>query len=334
MKSKILREFSKWWLLYSSSVIQCKDHYLRVYKSKSPKDDPLKVEELVVSILMTAFLNQFRNAVQEGLASGRLASYLAVSYQQGQTVVPDSSYLLSYLMAGFGTEWSNQSRSEIYQIMDEMYSLAEEEVAESVGQSYVPSTAEERAEVLDQLTSVAVLWMSYGLSNQVLSPSLDEALEVMIANDATATEALDVLEYYLTDVVPVVATAYYTNLSTVVVNMDRGIARFRAAGALGYQKVRWVTIPDELLCFRCEAMDGQEFSISTLEGLVANLLTATSPSEFITAHPFPAWNRSEGSFVMPDGTTISPDEGEMALAEAGIGLMPLHGSCRCYWEPA
>lgn len=335
MRLRTLKQLAQWYSHYEEEKIAYANYILRKLGGKPEKDDPILYENLLSSTIFSAFIDRYKVVVRNLIESGRLRAALDISYIPNVTLKADTSYVVSALTKDFGVDWSLIYKPEIKDAVKAMFDMARAKVAEDKDIDTAESLATEKDEgVVNQITTLVALYMSMNVANHIITPAIEDTYELMISNGLSVDEAMGLMEYTLSDVIPMVAAADYAGIATVNINLARSAGRVLSYRAAGTKKLRWVVVPDEVLCSRCEAMDGQEFTVSNLEGLIDNILGATNHNEFVAAHPFPAWNREEGAYVMPDGTTISPDAGEDALIGAGLGLIPLHESCRCSLEEA
>jgi hypothetical protein len=327
---RILTDLTKWYLKYEAGRINYANFILRKQDGKPKEDDPIVYESLLSATLFGAFLDRYKNVVRNLIESNRLNTILEITYIPNVTMKADSTALVAALTKDFGVDWSAMYRKEIKETVKAMYDIAKQYVADSKDSEIIPENARD-TDIVDQITAMVVLCMSIGLTNNVIQPAIDQTLDAIVNGQLDPLDAMALTEYTLSDIIPAVAAANYMDLSIVGINLTRTAGRVYEYSNQGTKKLVWVVVPDEVLCARCESMDGVEFDVDSLEGLLGNILGATNHNEFVAAHPFPSWNKENETLVLPDGMEVSPQD-TGALVEAGIGLMPLHGSCRCYFE--
>lgn len=327
---KILSDLTKWYLKYEASRINYANFIRKEQGGVVKEDDPIAYESLLSATLFGAFIDRYKKVVRNLIESNKFNSILEITYVPNVTMKADTSSMIYAMTKDFGVDWSAMYRKEIKDSVKVMYDIAKGYVANSKGEEVTQDTARD-TEIIDQLTAMLVLYMSIGLSSNVIEPAIEQAYEAMIAGQLDSLDAAALMEYTMSDIIPAVAATNYMDLAIIGINLARTTGRVQEYNSHGVKRLMWMVVPDEVLCARCESLDGVEFEVADLEGLIDNILGATNHNEFVAAHPFPSWNKENGTLVLPDGMEVSPQD-TGALVEAGVGLMPLHGSCRCYFE--
>ena len=325
MALRILSDLTKWYLKYEAGRINYANFILRKQGGKPKSDDPIAYESLLSATLFGAFIDRYKKVVQNIIESNRLNAILEITYIPNVTMKADTSSLVSALTKDFGVDWSAMYRKEIKDSVRAIYYAAKEYVADSKDVEVSSETGRD-TEIIDQLAAMVVLYMSIGLTNNVIQPAIDQTIDAMIKGQLDSLDAMALMEYTISDIIPTIAATNYMDLAIIGTNLARTAGRVQEYSNTGVKKLVWVVVPDEVLCARCESMDGVVFDIDSLEGLLGNILGATNHNEFVAAHPFPSWNKDNETLVLPDGMEVSPQD-TGALVEAGIGLPPLHGSC-------
>ncbi len=92
----------------------------------------------------------------------------------------------------------------------------------------------------------------------------------------------------------------------------------------------WRAVGDERTCSRCLYLDGLEFSVPRMMSRV-RLAIEKSPADIERISPWPSHDRARDDFYIRTSAGREYMRGKPTswLEDNGIGIAPLHASCRC-----
>lgn len=122
----------------------------------------------------------------------------------------------------------------------------------------------------------------------------------------------------------------YTRVASVGVNRAHNWGGAFALEAAQVETYTWRAVSDERSCARCMLFDGRTFSTAPAMSLVRRAL-AKPPEAIEKISPWPLEDAETGEPYIERGGRRESLKGkdEAWLQEQGMGLPPLHCSCRC-----
>lgn len=297
-------------------------------------DNPLPFEEKFLKLLSPDFVNEFSSYVDYLFESGMLSQMVDMTYSTTITeaeIAAAMEPMIYTLSKPFGAVWASEYREDIRGLVTEIYSLGKEAMGASIG--FVPGTDNFIFDLVDtraiaQLENMGVIWSSLGAEKQIITPAVISITRQGLEMGVGRVEFGRMLHQGLLGVIPERSSAYYQTLGSIVMNRARTLGRLNEAELLGFTRVTWLGIPDDAMCDRCEALDGQTWEVSNLTAIAERFIGANSPEELINNAPFAnSIDTTTKELILANGNRVSYADGTDVLSEAGVGLPPLHGEC-------
>jgi hypothetical protein len=151
-----------------------------------------------------------------------------------------------------------------------------------------------------------------------------EAEDILLSTDADFTQ-LRVEKKHA-----VMAVEYYTRIAAANLNRAQNWGRLFTYEAAGIETYTWRAVGDERSCPRCSYFDGRTFSTAPAVSLMRKALS--EPPEAIEGlAPWPSEDRERDDFYIktPGGREYIRGKSAGWLQDHGLGMPPLHASCRC-----
>ena len=123
---------------------------------------------------------------------------------------------------------------------------------------------------------------------------------------------------------------YYTRIAAANLNRAQNWGTLFTYEAAEIETYTWRAVGDERTCPRCSYFDGQTFSTAPAVSLMRKAL-AEPPEAIEGLAPWPAEDRERDDFYIKTSKGREYLRGKSAgwLQGHGLGMPPLHASCRC-----
>jgi uncharacterized protein with gpF-like domain len=122
----------------------------------------------------------------------------------------------------------------------------------------------------------------------------------------------------------------YNRVSSASVNRARNWGSLFAMEEAEIESYTWRAVGDERTCSRCSYLDGMEFSVPRMMERV-RLAIEKSPEDIEWISPWPTHDQARDDYYIRTkaGRQYMRGKPTSWLEERGVGIPPLHGSCRC-----
>jgi SPP1 gp7 family putative phage head morphogenesis protein len=122
----------------------------------------------------------------------------------------------------------------------------------------------------------------------------------------------------------------YNRVVSASVNRARNWGSLFAMEEAEIETYAWRAVGDERTCSRCSYLDGMEFSVPRMMGRV-RLAIEKSPEDIEWISPWPTHDQARDDYYIRTkaGREYLRGKPTSWLEERGVGIPPLHGSCRC-----
>lgn len=182
----------------------------------------------------------------------------------------------------------------------------------------------------------------------------DKARDIVADSLAKGLGSNDIAEQLQASVGEQVARArsYWSIIATVFASRSRSMALLAAFDEGGIEEYVWQSVLDEVTSVQCRFLDGRRFSVKAAMATFQRVEDATDPMAIKTIQPFMNVGRdddgnpmlyyrnAEGgrtsvARVLENAVGRKDERGQFshemaseALAQAGMSMPPIHGSCR------
>ena len=122
----------------------------------------------------------------------------------------------------------------------------------------------------------------------------------------------------------------YNRVASASVNRARNWGSLFSMEKAEIETYIWRAVGDERTCSRCSYLDGLEFSVPRMMSRV-RMAIEKSPADIEWISPWPSHDKARDDFYIRTSAGREYMRGKPTswLEDNGIGLAPLHASCRC-----
>lgn len=122
----------------------------------------------------------------------------------------------------------------------------------------------------------------------------------------------------------------YNRVASASVNRARNWGSLFAMEEAEIETYIWRAVGDDRTCSRCSYLDGMEFSVPRMMGRV-RMAIEKSPEDIEWISPWPTHDQARDDYYIRTkaGRQYLRGKPTIWLEERGVGIPPLHGSCRC-----
>jgi hypothetical protein len=111
--------------------------------------------------------------------------------------------------------------------------------------------------------------------------------------------------------------------------------------AAGFDTYRILPAGDERTCAACMALSGYEFKTAKAVATMEATFGMEDPEQAMNRTPWVSWDdkrenpdgsKGDAYYIKGDQKNYIGDRGAESLQASGLGILPVHGRCRCVAE--
>ena len=123
---------------------------------------------------------------------------------------------------------------------------------------------------------------------------------------------------------------YWDVVASSVINRSQSYSKITSYYTAGIEEYIWVAVGDERECILCSNLNGRIFNVQVAYETLEKVAELENPEELKFVTPWIGQDKDGMYFKDRDGNNQYIDgKSTKELQEAGLGIYPAHGSCRC-----
>lgn len=277
------------------------------------------IDQIIEKRRRLPYEDDMLTTIAEGwIAAQRLGVEKARAYIEAvQTSMThdDIVAMVTILRANMGLDLAVGLQEELIGLFTKSYTVGKA-VAESIPAIKVSFGLADKT-AINWLTEHHLYWIG-NYFDKNLSANIANTVAEGMAQGLGRKEIGSMLSNFFEDYpgVPIKPLNYWRGLAATATRRSQSFGILGGLDEVGFKEYIWVTAEDERVCDICLEMDGKTFSVAAAMNQRQQLINATDPEDVKQITPWPSLDEIV-------------DKSNAELQMNGIGMPPIHGSCRC-----